>query len=488
MNLNLHTKEDVDLEGTRNLAIENAQTVLDKVFEEYPETRIWHQHFLNHSNIEAKKGTPPIATWLYGKWMRNESSTEPIGTLENFDENVKRQSIDHAVTQIKAKAVEEIKTLHVDKKQQEDYVLTHNFEKVDTADEFDGVWRDFDGDDDLEKHKNALDELNMKFTVRVDDTVHSVYQADFIENANISESKEQSSSNQYITYPEWDYKKRGFRNDFCKVYPTKLTTESPNYYTETIKENATTLVGLRKMLANVNNKRQAVVHQTTGSDIDIDALTDMYVDLHKKLSPDEKVYTDNRKLEKDLSILLLLDISLSSDSYAKGNRILDVEKQVSILFGEVLNEYRVDFSIQSFYSKTRNYSTYQTLKGFDDSWVQARNRIGSVEACGFTRIGGALRHSASLLKERPSQKKWLVLLSDGKPNDYDRYEGKYGINDVKHAIREMREQHVNAYALAIDANARYYLPQMFGQNHFQILTNPKDLLKSLILFYQKIKQ
>ncbi len=27
-----------------------------------------------------------------------------------------------------------------------------------------------DGDDDLEDHSNALDEVNMKYTVRVDDT------------------------------------------------------------------------------------------------------------------------------------------------------------------------------------------------------------------------------------------------------------------------------------------------------------------------------
>lgn len=64
-------------------------------------------------------------------------------------------------------------------------MLIHNFEKVDTSEEFDGVWRDFDGEDELEKHLDALDDLNMKFTVPVDDSAHSVYLADFIENSTI---------------------------------------------------------------------------------------------------------------------------------------------------------------------------------------------------------------------------------------------------------------------------------------------------------------
>ncbi|MCX6187244.1 MAG: NorD protein, partial [Bacteroidetes bacterium] len=83
--------------------------------------------------------------------------------------------------------------------------------------------------------------------------------------------------------------------------------------------------------------------------------------------------------------------------------------------------------------------------------------------------------------------KWVVLISDGKPNDFDRYEGKYGINDVKQALRELHEMQINAYALAIEAEAKYYLPQMFGQNHYQILTTPTALLQSMVKLYEKIK-
>ena len=115
------------------------------------------------------------------------------------------------------------------------------------------------------------------------------------------------------------------------------------------------------MLTNVNNKMQQQRRQTQGDEFDMDAITDLFVDLHSRHTPSEKIYIANRKKEKDLSILILLDVSLSSDGYANGNRIIDVEKEVSILFGEILNEFNVDFSIHSFYSKTRNYANLTRL-------------------------------------------------------------------------------------------------------------------------------
>ena len=260
-----------------------------------------------------------------------------------------------------------------------------------------------------------------------------------------------------------------------------------NYYKKTISKNATTLTGLRKMLTNVNNKLQQQKRQTQGNEFDIDAITDLFVDVHSKRTPSENIYISNRKKEKDLSILLLLDISLSSDGYAANNRVIDVEKEVSILFGEILNEFNIDFCIDSFYSKTRNYSTYLTIKDFNERWDIAKHKIGAVEPQGYTRIGTALRHAGARLDTRSTKNKWVILISDGKPNDYDKYEGKYGILDVKQALLELNQRSINSYALAIEAQAKYYLPQMFGQNHYQILTTPIELLQSLVKLYEKIK-
>lgn len=488
LDLNWQSSEtDPSLLISQQKAEETSSQVLAILFEEYPVSEEIFDKAKQHFIAKSDEKNPVNFSWIYGKWMRNEAEQTMDTVLENFSDITKKANENQALTTLKAKAVEEVITVELDKKQQEDYVLLHNFEKAETAEEFNGTWRDFDGSDELEDHQEALEELNMKFTVRVDDTSHSVYQADFIENTTISESAEMDEKGFHLTYDEWDFSKRVYKNNFCKVYPKSQLKTDSNYYKNTITKNASTLMGLRKMLTNVNNKMLQQKRQTEGDEFDIDAITDLYVDVHSRRTPSEKIYISNRKKEKDLSILILLDISLSSDGYAAGNRVIDVEKEVSILFGEILNEFNIDFSIDSYYSKTRNYSTYLTLKDFDESWNIAKHKIGAVEPSGYTRIGAALRHAGARLDKRSTKNKWVILISDGKPNDYDKYEGKYGINDVKQALRELNGRNINSYALAIEAEAKYYLPQMFGQNHYQILTTPVELLQSLVKLYEKIK-
>ncbi|MFN8321739.1 MAG: VWA domain-containing protein [Chitinophagales bacterium] len=487
LNFNWNNKEDATLLLSQQQAFETAPQVLEVLFDQYPVTKELHHVFYKYFSETSKPNEVADYTWLYGKWMQTDEESDTDKKLNHISDKVK-EAIDNQIkTIIKANAVESVKTLEVDKKQQEDYVLTHNFEKVETADEFSGVWRDFDGDDELEDHQDALDELNMRFTVRVDDTAHSVYQADFTENTTISESSEVDAKGFHIKYDEWDYSKRIYKKGFCKVYPLTQHKTDIGYYKATLAKNSSVLIGLRKMLTNLNNKLQQQRRQTQGNEFDIDAITDLLVDLHLKRTPSEKIYLSTRKKEKDLSILLLLDISLSSDGYANGNRVIDVEKQVSLLFGEILDEFNIDFSISSFYSKTRNYSSYLTIKDFDEEWNAAKYKIGAIEPQGYTRIGAALRHSGALLDRRSTKNKWVILISDGKPNDFDKYEGKYGINDVKQALRELKERSINSYALAIESQAKYYLPQMFGQNHYQILTTPVELLQAMVKLFEKIK-
>ena len=487
LNINWHDKIDHALKESQEKAFNSSKEILTKLREEFPISRDIHTELFNVYESKATEKVPADYSFIYGKWMRNNPEISPNDKLNNFNEKAKKAISDEIETILKANAVEEVISLQVDQKQQEDYVLTHDFEKIDTAEEWDGGWRDFDGDDELDEHSKALEELNMKYTVRVDDTTHSVYQAEFVENTTVAESSEINTNDYSISYDEWDYSKREYKQDFCKLYPKNIKETDVSYYKKTISENASTLMGLRKMLTNINNKYQQQRRQTQGEEFDMDALTDLYIDIHSGHTPSENIYLSKRKKEKDLSILMLLDVSLSSDGYAANNRVIDVEKQVSILFGEILNEFDVDFSIDCFYSKTRNYATYLTLKSFDEDWDKAKFKVGAVEPEGYTRIGTALRHSGALLDKRDTNNKWIILISDGKPNDYDRYEGKYGINDVKQALRELNERNINSYALAIEANAKYYLPQMFGSNHYEILTTPVELLQSLAKLYDRIK-
>lgn len=481
MGLNWSYDEE-DLELSQKMAKDSAGYVLEAVFSEFPSLR---PVFEKAKEILEQPGNRNGSAWLYGKWMYSPYKGENE-TLDHFPGRIKAP-MEKVDTILKAIAAEGLVSLEVDMKQQEDYVLLHNFEKVETAEEFNGVWRDFDGEDQLNEHQDSLEEIGMKFTVRVDDPTHSIYEADFIENTTVAESAERDHKGLYLVYDEWDFKKGLYKQEFCKVYPKLANKRDANYYHSTLQQNKPTLVQLRKMLTSVNNKTVQLRKQPHGDEFDTDALTDLMVDFHSGKTPSENIFYSKRKKEKELSILLLLDTSLSSDGYAAGNRIIDIEKQSAILFGEILNEFNVDFAIDSFYSKTRNNTSYSSLKDFDENWQTAKYKIGTAEPAGYTRIGAALRHAGARMDSRNAKSKWIILLSDGKPNDYDRYEGSYGLNDVKQALRELNSKNIKSFALAMEAQAKYYLPQMFGVNHFQMLTNTTGLLQALVRLFHKIK-
>lgn len=79
--------------------------------------------------------------------------------------------------------------------------------------------------------------------------------------------------------------------------------------------------------------------------------------------------------------------------------------------------------------------------------------MGALTPTGYTRIGPALRHATALLDREPAERKLLRLVTDGKPNDYDRYEGAHGVADVRQATREAAQGGICAHAIGIDPSA-----------------------------------
>mgnify|MGYP006199258819 CR=1 FL=1 len=73
----------------------------------------------------------------------------------------------------------------------------------------------------------------------------------------------------------------------------------------------------------------------------------------------------------------------------------------------------------------------------------------------------------------------LLVLTDGKPNDIDIYEGRYGLEDTRHAIQEARAQGLSPFCVTIDHEAHQYLPLLFGAQGYALVRRPQDLVKHL---------
>lgn len=477
--------ENYNTKASQAKALEHSQEVLDMLFYEYPNTKNIHEKLKQNINkYFSKKNISPDYSWLYGRWMKFNPNVFNADT--SALDKTKITEKPEITTELNANPSDEVETIAVNKKQTEDNVVHNQFEKVDTASEFNGTFKEMDGEDTLSDDEDAIRELNLKHTVRTDEANHSVYKAEFVNSKSNILVNNKTEKGNFLYYDEWDYKSRTYKLDFCKIFQKEVPNCQSDFALKTLAKNEKTKRDLLKLFSQIHNEYEKVERVDMGEEIDLDAMIDVYTDLKSKRTPSDKVYTSKRKRKKDLSVLILMDTSLSADGYTNNEKVLDVEKVAVLLFGEVLNEFKISFQIDTFSSRTRNNCSYKSIKKFNDNWIKTRNRIGAIEAEDFTRIGTALRHAGTLLKKEPTTRKWIILLSDGKPNDYDTYEGKYGIEDVKKALSELERNHIHTFSLAIEAQAKYYLPQMLGHNNYNILSNPSDLPFAFSKFYKRI--
>jgi nitric oxide reductase NorD protein len=182
-----------------------------------------------------------------------------------------------------------------------------------------------------------------------------------------------------------------------------------------------------------------------------------------------------------MATLLLADLSLSTDAHVGDDtRVIDVIRDALHVFGEALSGGGDAFEMLGFSSVRRHNVRIQHLKGFDEPWDETvRARVGAIRPGYYTRIGAAIRHATLRLSARPERQRLLLLLTDGKPNDIDHYEGRHGLEDTRHAVQAARDAGLTPFCVTIDEQAQDYLPMLFGQNGYARVHRPQELVHRL---------
>src|SRR5712691_1635377 len=393
-------------------------------------------------------------------------------------------------TELPGKPKEQVRRVELDQRDIDNDVLMHTFDKLETAEAFQGVTRTPDGTDELAQHMEALAALDLSEVIRSPTRTQSIYKADLRLDGDIGDLPDTNApASTAFVYDEWDGKIRQYRRRWCTVYVSRPPLPLPHAATTaaaTLHKHARIVHDLRLLLDKVRCTRVLRNRQPEGADIDLDAVVDRYATVRSGHQPDDRLYLARRRHRRDLVTLLLVDISYSTDAWIQGSCVLDIAKESVLVLSEVLAEWRDRVGIAVFYSHTRRDCSFIVLKSFDAPWSRCKAALCSLEATGYTRIGPALRHGIAILQQQQATRKLLLLISDGKPADYDRYEGRYGIADVRRAIREVHQARIHTYALAVDVQAKLYLPQMFGSENFQILPQPGHLVRGLTDIYRRL--
>jgi nitric oxide reductase NorD protein len=283
---------------------------------------------------------------------------------------------------------------------------------------------------------------------------------------------------------EWDYSKKSYLKNYVCIKPFLTTNIEPLALPIRLKKMVKKIEQELDMmeLERVKNNRL-----TYGDEINLDTWIE-YKGHKNKSGHHQKFYESFENKTRDMSTLILADVSLSTESgITQEIRIIDMIKDGLIVFSEALERLQDRFAIYTFSSLRNTKVNYEIIKNFNESYTDnTRGRIDSIKPGYYTRIGGAIRESVKILEKQKTQNRLLLIISDGKPNDLDKYDGRYGIEDTKKAILEAKKVGITPFCITIDLESKEYLPYLFGKNGYVVVRDPKKLPSVLPEIYMNL--
>lgn len=237
------------------------------------------------------------------------------------------------------------------------------------------------------------------------------------------------------------------------------------------------LDGIRRQFKALRPERVGLRRQADGEDVDLDTCVEARADLRAGGFLREGLYEARRPDRRSIAVSLLVDASGSTDGFiGERRRVIDVEREALLLVCMALEGLGEPFSVMAFSGEGPHGVAVRMLKAFEEACgPEAPLRIAGLEPERYTRAGAAIRHATALLMRQRAGHRLLLVLSDGKRNDADRYDGRFGVEDMRQSVTEARLQGIFPFCLTVDLQAPAYLPQVFGPGRHALLSTPERL-------------
>jgi nitric oxide reductase NorD protein len=362
-------------------------------------------------------------------------------------------------------------------------LVTVRMENILTWGEFINVDRGTEDEDDLDRAESIARDLDKLAISRDKRRAAATLKFDLDLPA---EAEDDLVIGEGVRLPEWDWKTQCLVPDYCRVVPMLAADAVAQPLPQRLQRVARRLRNQFQALAPARVWQRA---QPDGQEIDIDAYLRFAADRRAgSARGGDGLYREIRSGARDLAGLLMADLSLSTDTWVNDHhRVIDVIRDSLWLFAEALDATGDRFGIFGFSSRKRDPVRVHTVKDFDERYGGlVRGRIAAIKPGYYTRMGAAVRYATGLLARQPANRRLLLLLTDGKPNDLDKYEGRHGIEDTRQAVAAARRLGLQPFCVTIDARANDYLPHLFGSNGYVVIRNPSELPKRLPMLYAQL--
>ncbi|VDC29443.1 nitric oxide reductase activation protein NorD [Pseudogemmobacter humi] len=289
-----------------------------------------------------------------------------------------------------------------------------------------------------------------------------------------------------FTYPEWEARTGAYLPDHCRVLAAPVAPD-PAY-------NGITDDAARRRIRAVKRQFEAlrpaklIRHaQPDGEEIDLDAALRSVADLRATGRGSDRIWQQARPEKRDLAVSILLDVSRSTESAVTGRPVIDIAREALTALAWGLEACGDRFAIQGFSSLRRDRVWIHDCKSFDEKMGQEiEARIHALRPGFYTRLGAAIRHASRGLGKEAQSRRLMIVITDGKPNDLDHYEGRHGIEDSAMAVREARRVGHAVFGITIDRDAQTWFPRIFGQGGFALIRDPDRLTAALPEIYRQL--
>ena len=284
-----------------------------------------------------------------------------------------------------------------------------------------------------------------------------------------------------FTYPEWNHRSRSLMPGHVRV----LEAETP--VGVGFVPDPRLVSRVRRQFAPLTPRRVRLPRQLDGLDLDLDAAVAAQVAARIDGASEDRLWQASRPMARDLSVAILLDCSRSTEAAVGGHSVIDVAREALAALAAGIDDAGDRLGIWGF-SSLRNDRVFMTrAKRFDEPMSPAVTaRIGGLRPGHYTRLGAAIRHASAMLAAEAAARRLLLVLTDGKPNDLDHYEGVHGIEDSRMAVREARAAGQAVSAVIVDIDGQDWFARIFGRGGFTLLPDPARLTKALPSIYRTL--
>lgn len=288
-------------------------------------------------------------------------------------------------------------------------------------------------------------------------------------------------------YPEWDYQIQVERPRWVTV----LEQRAPLGEVETIDALVTRYkpiaARLKRLIEAIQPQGvQRLRRLEEGDEIDINAAIASLVQIRSHDQPDNRVMMRNVRKQRDLAVLLLIDLSQSTQDKVRGSEqsVLELARDATALLADSMQKIGDPFAIHGFSSNGRHEVRYLRFKDFDAPYdAHAKSRLAGMASGASTRMGAAMRHAGRMLGRCVQARKLLLMLTDGEPADVDVRDPQYLRHDARKAVETLGRSGVTSYCLSLDPHADRYVAQIFGARNYRVLDRVERLPEQLPALY-----